>query len=805
MSSAQAAPPLKNVPPAVPEKDDSSTSSSSSSQEVDFVLVFEARDPKLIKSKKQPNSSEISARLEEYERLIKAIRMVGLQVTARQSSRNQEDLLIFVRAPDQTLVASGKLESLHDYLHGVKSGIQPEGLSSIARSSSLGKSGIHSQAEHFSPAERVRFIYDLLTRPKPQGAHLLIGSKQFPHLKDMTPIHNPDYNRDWLRRWSNIKSGLQISVNELDSIRSHFGEHIALYYGFLNFYFQSLASIAAAGLAFWAAGAPFHPIYSLLLVSWSCVFVELWRMRERKLAVRWGTIGIGHVDARRNEFKPRTVRKDPATGEDQEIFEWWRRELRIALSIPVMLFFAALLGATMTTMFATEVFVSKLYSGPGKALVPFIPTALFVVCVPQIMAAWQATAAALTSWENHFSVRSHQSALTIKMFALQAVVAYGALTLSAFVYIPFGQQIMDAIVQHGFFASSLQAAEERGDIKRSMTGSVKFEINPSRMHAQLFAVLTTSQVIGAFTETALPYILHKVNEYREAKKNKEASTTTKTSLEGKLVHRIEEELTLPNYDTFGDYAEMATQFGYIVLWSVIWPLAPVMGFINNFFELRSDALKMTVNARRPVPVRAESIGPWLEVLGFLAWLSAMLNASLIYLFQASPDSHLPGHSPYETVLRTHLHPGGADGSTPGKVVDSIVYPSDPAHSARSPLSFSRLLPSTLPTSGTAGALIASLLLALAAEHIYGIMRKGVRHILERALWRDSEEETMLRKREFQSRKDALERSGMGAAAVNALKAAAPTHIGAPENDQRAFWRGAEEEGKSIIEQSSKSQ
>lgn len=153
-----------------------------------------------------------------------------------------------------------------------------------------------------------------------------------------------------------------LSLNKrLDSVRSHFGEHVALYFGFLNFYFQSLFSIAAIGLAFWAAGAPFHPIYSLLLVSWSCVFVELWRMRERKLAVRWGTLGVGNVDERRKNFKPVLVKRDAVTGEDAEVFQWWRREFRIVTSVPVMLFFAAILGATMTTMFATEVFVSKLY------------------------------------------------------------------------------------------------------------------------------------------------------------------------------------------------------------------------------------------------------------------------------------------------------------------------------------------------------------------------------------------------------------------------------------------------------------
>jgi hypothetical protein len=791
-------------PPSVPSKDEDPN--------VEFVLTFVAKDAKLIKAKKQPSKSEIQARSEEFDRLVKAIRLVGLQVTARASMKNEGQILLFVHTPEETLVACGKLERLHDYLHGVKTAVEPEHTSSLSRSSSLGKQGVQGQADLFTSAERVRYAYELLTRPKPQGADIRVESAQYPHLKDMTPLHDSTFNREWLKRWSNVKSMLQIGVDELDTIKNHFGEHIALYFGFLNFYFQSLASMAAAGLAFWAAGSPFHPIYSLILVAWSCVFVELWRMKERKLAVRWGTSGVAHVDARRPDFKARTTRKDPATGEDQEVFEWWRREVRIACSIPVMFFFAALLVATMTTMFVTEVFVSKLYNGPGKQVVPFVPTALFVVCVPQIMGAWQATAAALTSWENHYSTRTHQSAMTIKMFALQAVVAYGALTLSAFVYIPFGQSIMDFIVTQGFFADHLNAAQARGDVKRNANGSIQFDINPSRMHGQLFAVLTTSQVINAFTETALPFILHKVNDYMASRKQSDApsSTTSKAasnSSESSFLHRVEDQLSLPAYDTFGDYAEMATQFGYIALWSTIWPLAPVMAFINNFFELRLDALKMTIDARRPVPIRAESIGPWLEVLGFISWLSAMLNASLIYLFQPSPQAHLAGHSPYETVLRSHLHPGGESGrvhgTTPGKIVDSIVYPSDPANTARSPLSFSNLLPSYLPTSGTAGAVIASILLALAAEHVYGILRAAVRHVLDRALWRGSAEEIILRRREWQNRQEALERTGASVQAKEAVKAASPSRVGAPQ--QHGFWRSVEYDAQAVFEGAAKSE
>ncbi|KAJ7202944.1 hypothetical protein B0H12DRAFT_1162410, partial [Mycena haematopus] len=38
--------------------------------------------------------------------------------------------------------------------------------------------------------------------------------------------------------------------------------------------------------------------------------------------------------------------------------------------------------------------------------------------------------------------------------------------------------------------------------------------------------------------------------------------------------QVRKEVALPEYELFGDYSEMATQFGYIALWSTIWLLAP---------------------------------------------------------------------------------------------------------------------------------------------------------------------------------------------------------------------------------------
>ena len=59
---------------------------------------------------------------------------------------------------------------------------------------------------------------------------------------------------------------------------------------------------------------------------------------------------------------------------------------------------------------------------------------------------------------------------------------------------------------------------------------------------------------------------------------------------------------------------MVTQFGYITVWSVVWPLAPLFALINNWLELRTDAAKISTHVRRPIAERVESIGPWLQTM-----------------------------------------------------------------------------------------------------------------------------------------------------------------------------------------------
>jgi hypothetical protein len=74
------------------------------------------------------------------------------------------------------------------------------------------------------------------------------------------------------------------------------------------------------------------------------------------------------------------------------------------------------------------------------------------------------------------------------------------------------------------------------------------------------------------------------------------------------------------------------QFGYLSLFSVVWPLTAVSFTINDWFELRTDAFKICSEMQRPTPWRADTIGPWLDSLSFLTWTGSLTTSALLYLF-----------------------------------------------------------------------------------------------------------------------------------------------------------------------------
>lgn len=142
-----------------------------------------------------------------------------------------------------------------------------------------------------------------------------------------------------------------------------FGESVALYFSFVSAYGKFLLFPSAAGMGFYFFGTPYSAVYSSLLCLWSITFVEWWRIRERILSVRWSTRGSFRVERRRAQYLEGTSSLT--------------RELRTAVSVPVILLCAGILGALLTGLFVFEAFITTLYTGPGHQHIVSVASRLF--------------------------------------------------------------------------------------------------------------------------------------------------------------------------------------------------------------------------------------------------------------------------------------------------------------------------------------------------------------------------------------------------------------------------------------------
>ena len=73
-------------------------------------------------------------------------------------------------------------------------------------------------------------------------------------------------------------------------------------------------------------------------------------------------------------------------------------------------------------------------------------------------------------------------------------------------------------------------------------------------------------------------------------------------------------LAFGHQDLFYEYIELVIQYGFITIFVVAFPLAPLFALLNNIFELRLDARKILVYHRRPVAHRVRDIGIWVDIM-----------------------------------------------------------------------------------------------------------------------------------------------------------------------------------------------
>ncbi|PHH60982.1 hypothetical protein CDD81_997 [Ophiocordyceps australis] len=576
---------------------------------------------------------EYEAALKEFTALLDDLEAAGLHTEVRAGF--EKTILVFVKASEQLLgntvyktrhaseaganqdePSTDQICRVRDWLYGITQ-TKPQGDKDTV-------------VRDCFEAEHLLALHFLVTWPKELGGAAVTPQVgQWTRVTGAFPLHNERVNQQFLGQ---ISRRLLLTEQHLDQIRDLFGTKVAFYFAFIATYIKFLTFPALTGIITWLMLPQYSLAYALLTSVWCTVFLEYWKTRQLDLAMRWQVQGVGQSKVNRPEFQWERIVVEPS-GRQRHHFPKRKRLARQLVQVPLILCAAVVLAMIICAVSAVEVLISEAYDGPYQSYLEYVPTVLLAAALPYVSSYFENIAARLTAWENHRTDDDYEAALTQKLFILTIITNYLPILLIAFVYVPYG----DLIVPH---IESLLVRLAPGLGLEQRFSANDFRPDAHRLRSEVIALTVTGQMAGFVEENILPLVKHRLRGWWRERRRPYARQAMLLSLvadepdEVQLLDRTRNQATLPPYDVHQDVAELVLQFGYLALFSPVWPLVSLGFLINNLIELRSDFAKICVEHRRPPPLRADGIGPWVAALDVLAWLGSISTAAIVHLFSS---------------------------------------------------------------------------------------------------------------------------------------------------------------------------
>ncbi|XP_028985013.1 anoctamin-10 isoform X2 [Betta splendens] len=385
-------------------------------------------------------------------------------------------------------------------------------------------------------------------------------------LIQMFPLHEKEELKRLSFSWY---KKVKLSLQPLDDIRHYYGEGQALYFGFLQYFTFALVPFAVIGVPYYMfdwEGYDKHVVLAVFNLVWCTVILELWKQFSASLAYRWGTL------SRKKAFEePRPgfhgiLGFNPVTGREEPLYPNTKRQLRIYfVSLPFVLLCLYLSFCVMMVYFQMESLVLSIHDEDPT----FCSGVLLFI--PSI---------------------------------IYAVVI----------------EIMNFIYR---YAAEFLTEWENHRLESSYQNHLVLKVlvfNFFNCFASLFFIAFIMQDMVLLRQRRRnKMMIHKVRKIR-----------TLEDKELPLVEQVRLETYMSTYlGTFDDYLELFLLFGYVSLFSCVYPLAAVLVVLNNITEVYSDAFKMCHVFKRPFTDPAADIGVWQLAFETMSVIAVVTNCALI--------------------------------------------------------------------------------------------------------------------------------------------------------------------------------
>lgn len=486
-------------------------------------------------------------------------------------------------------------------------------------------------AKNTSKADRLRLISRYLTSPESVGGiGITPGKALWQHVRAIMPITEA-LNESSLV--DDVKTHFGSPELTTGHIKETYGVQIALYFEFLKFYTTWLVALAVlGGVSFLKTKHLFSLTYSFVSLIWGVLFLVFWSRKQLYLVNFWGVQNASKVDEHVAELASLNKNFEKESSYSHKHNADGVRFVKQLAFAPVALAFTAVLVSYQLGCFVLEIFLSEIYDGPGKAFLTLLPTVLISVFVPILSIVYSAVASLALAWESHDNDYTRNNSVLIKTFVLNFLTSYVPLIITSFIYLPFAHLIEPNLgfVQQSITSSRVGSNAYLGKYLSKVKSQKDFQINQGRLNAQFFYFIVTNQVVQVVMKYILPLVLAPIIKFVSSKLGGSSNVAYEVDddkEEEKWLQNVRNAILLPEYNVHNDFRGLVVQYGYLILFGPVWPLAPLVSIVFNLITFKLDTLKLTNGKyfRPPVPERADSIRPWDYAIFILTWFGSVIS------------------------------------------------------------------------------------------------------------------------------------------------------------------------------------
>ncbi|XP_055345444.1 anoctamin-5-like [Paramacrobiotus metropolitanus] len=570
---------------------------------------------------------------------------------------------------------------------------------------------ISDEDSFFSAGQRSRIVWECLSRirydegnPTKFGIQRLLANNTF---IAAFPLHDGPWERTPKQKPTNMRAILYdqwgrftnwFKIQPIDYVKVYFGERLAFFFAWMEFYTAMLIPPSVVGLACFIYGVaslsndpvsnsicydpfignttmcplcdkwcPFWKLkescalakatylfdnsatmfFSAFMALWAMVFLELWQRRQSVLAWNFDTLdAFEQYEPVRPELGMRVkqVRLNPVTNTEEPYVPRWKRlgNCFVSTSVIAFMMFVVLAAVFGTVVYRMLVVVAlyatsstrQTFASQYATYITSITSALLNLIVILIL---EKIYYRLAKWLTENECPRTQTEYEESLTWKYYIFEF-VNCYSSLVYVAFfkGRVPAGTPGSKGWFNIPVDQCDQAGCL--------------IELCIQLAVILLGKQVYSILREAAFP-VIHNWWSNQDI---------IKFFSHVRRFYRWEKDFQLrpfPALIMFKEYTRMILQFGFMTTFGVAFPLAPLCVLLMNLFEIRFDAYKILVLYRRPVPQIAKNIGAWLKILQHLAQFSVVTNAFVIaftsefvpkvaYKLAYSPDGTMRGYVPW---------------------------------------------------------------------------------------------------------------------------------------------------------------